>query len=691
MPIRQVAIDGVAVITLCHPPVNALSVGGGVVAALGDAVAAAEADPSVSAIVIAGDGRLFCGGADITDFDGDLAAVDALRGVLNRIEAAAKPVVASIHGVALGGGLELTLACHYRLAHHDSRLGLPEVSLGLLPGGGGTQRLPRLIDPAVATELMLSGRRITAAQALEIGLIDAVTEQSPIDAALDFIRAQGPSLAPRPTGRLAASGVAAVVEDQRANLRRGLNPAPAHILTCVAAAAGPLDEGLALEARLFAELAATEASQGLRHAFLAQRLAGRIPDLPAAAGAVQIGATAVIGGGLMGTGIALAILDADLPVTVVEPNEAARGRAEAKIRDTLARSVQKGRLTQAAADARLSRLTLAGDLSRVADADLIIEAVFEDMDAKRQVFTALDAIAKPGAILASNTSSLDLDAVAAFTGRPGDVVGLHFFSPANIMKLVEIVRGAKTDPAVLATALGFVKQIGKVGVVAGVCDGFIGNRIFEEYLRQAYFLLEEGALPRQIDAAMEAWGMAMGPLRTMDLAGQDIGWNIRKRRAVEQPDRPYSRIPDLICEMGRFGQKTGSGYYQYPDGRTAVDDPAISQLILDHSAELGVQRRDISDEEIVERCLLAMVNEGARIVSEGVAYRPSDVDIIYLNGYGFPTERGGPMFQADQMGLQHVLRKIRSYQGQRHGWAWEPAALLIELAESGRSLGALNA
>ena len=690
MPIRQVVTDGVAVLTLSHPPVNALSVDGGVVAALGETVAAAQADPTVSALVIVGDGRMFCGGADIMDFDRDLAALDMVRDVLNRIEASAKPVVASIHGVALGGGLELALACHYRLAHRDSRLGLPEVSLGLLPGSGGTQRLPRLIDPSTALELMLSGRRITAAQALEVGLIDAVTEQEPIDAALNFIRTHGP-LAPRPIGHLTADGLAAAVEEQRATLRQGLNPAPAHILTCVAAAAGPLDEGLALEARLFAELAGSEASRGLRHAFLGQRLAGRIPGLPAATSAAKIGAAAVIGGGLMGAGIALAVLDADLPVVVVEPNEAARGRAGAKIRDTLARSVQKGRLTEAAAEARLGRLTLADDISSVADADLIIEAVFEDMDAKRQVFTALDAIARPGAILASNTSTLDLDAVAACTSRPGDVVGLHFFSPANIMKLVEIVRGAKTDPAVLAAALGFVKQIGKVGVVAGVCDGFIGNRIFEEYLRQAYFLLEEGALPRQIDAAMEDWGMAMGPLRTMDLAGQDIGWNIRKRRAVEQPDRPYSRIPDLICEMGRFGQKTGSGYYQYPDGRTPVDDPVISQLILDHSAELGIQRRDISDLEIVERCLLAMINEGARIVSEGVAYRPSDVDIIYLNGYGFPAERGGPMFQGDQMGLQTVLTKIRFYQDQRHGWAWEPAALLVDFAESDRSLGALNA
>ena len=430
---------------------------------------------------------------------------------------------------------------------------------------------------------------------------------------------------------------------------------------------------------------------GLKYALAAQQAAGRIPGLPTTVQPREIRTTAVIGGGLMGTGIALAILDADLPVIVVEPNEAARARAEAKIRDTQARAVQKGRLTEAAAEARLGRLTLTGEVSQVADADLIIEAVFEDIEAKRQVFTALDAHAKPGAILASNTSSLDLDAVAAFTRRPGDVVGLHFFSPANIMKLVEIVRGAKTDPAVLATALEFVKQIGKVGVVAGVCDGFIGNRIFEEYLRQAYFLLEEGALPRQIDTAMEAWGMAMGPLRTMDLAGQDIGWNIRKRRAVEQPDRPYSRIPDLICELGRFGQKTGSGYYQYPDGRTAVDDPAIDQLILDHAAELGLQRRAISDEEIVSRCLLAMANEGARIVSEGVAYRPSDVDVIYLNGYGFPAERGGPMFQADQMGLKSVLTTLQSYQGQRHGWAWAPAALLVELAERGGAFGDLNA
>lgn len=437
--------------------------------------------------------------------------------------------------------------------------------------------------------------------------------------------------------------------------------------------------------------AVTEASRGLRHASLSQGLAGRIPGPAINAGDIKINTTAVVGGGLMGTGITLAILNADYPVTLVEPNDAARARAEAKIRNTLAGNVSKGRLSQEAADGRLENLTLANDLSAVADCDLIIEAIFEDMEAKRQVFTTLDKLAKQDAILASNTSTLDLNVIAAFTDRPESVVGLHFFSPANIMKLVEIVRGAKTSPEVLAASLDFVKLIKKVGVIAGVCDGFIGNRIFEEYLRQAYFLLEEGALPRQIDSAMEAWGMAMGPLRTMDLAGQDIGWNIRKRRAVEQPDRPYSLIPDLICEMGRYGQKTGSGYYQYPDGRTAVDDPEIEQLIISHSEKLGIHRREISDQEIIQRCLLAMANEGARIVEEGIAYRPSDIDVIYINGYGFPAERGGPMFQADEFGLKEALQTIRAFQGQRHGWAWEPAALLVQLAEDGRTLGTLNA
>ena len=415
------------------------------------------------------------------------------------------------------------------------------------------------------------------------------------------------------------------------------------------------------------------------------RIPGGVPTAP-----LPIGSVAVVGGGLMGTGIALSLLGADLPVVVVEPRQEARLRAEANVLAAIERDAGKGRLSPRAAKARKDRFRLSELIDGAADADLVIEAVFEQMDVKAEVFRALDRVAKPTAILASNTSTLDLNAIADFTARPDRVVGLHFFSPANVMRLLEVVRGARTSSTVLATAMAFARAIGKVGVVAGVCDGFIGNRIFEEYLRQAYFLAEEGALPQQIDAALEAWGMAMGPFRTMDLAGQDIGWSIRKRRAIEQPERPYSGFPDRICELGRFGQKTGKGVYLYPDRRTAAPDPEIDALLRDYSAEKGIERRSISDTEIVERCVLAMIVEGARVVEEGVAYRPVDIDIVYLNGYGFPAERGGPMFYADRLGLSAVLDKLRQLAAGRNGWAWSAPKLLADLAARGQLFGSLN-
>ena len=689
MTISQSRDQTIQVIRIAYPPMNILSIQSGVVQSLTDAVRAAIADPAVDGIVLAGDGKLFSAGADIGDFDGDPAALGAMRGLMDTVEASPKPVAAAIHGMALGGGHELALACHYRIAAADAQLGFPEISLGLLPGAGGTQRLPRLIAPEAAIAMMCSGRLVSAAKAPE-GLVDRVVEGDPVAAAIAFLRDAAP--AADPVGRRSARpGLAEAVAGARTTIDpTARNLAPADILDCVEAAGSDLSAGLALEATRFDALMASEASLGLRHAFFGQRKVARIPGLSRDVAPRTIETVAVVGGGLMGTGIATALLAAGLRVTLIEPQEAARARAEAAIGKTFARDVEKGRLRPEQRADRLARLVVADTLDAAAGADLAIEAVFEDMGVKEQVFRALDRVTGPDAILASNTSTLDLDAIAAFTDRPEQVVGLHFFSPANIMKLLEVVRGARTAPAVLATAMAFAKRIGKVGVVAGVCDGFIGNRIFEEYLRAGYVLAEEGAMPQQIDAAMEAWGMAMGPFRTMDLAGQDIGWSIRKRRAVEQPDRPYSAFPDRICELGRFGQKVGKGVYLYADGRTATVDPEIDALLLAHSAEQGIERHPIANEAIVDRLLLAMINEGARIVAEGIAYRPVDVDIIYLNGYGFPADRGGPMFVADRMGLPRVLARLDALAARKDGWAWTPAPLIRTLVEDGRCFEDLN-
>jgi 3-hydroxyacyl-CoA dehydrogenase len=671
-----------------NPPVNALSVGTGLVHALRQAVASASEDADIDAIVLSGvDGR-FSAGADIRDFDDRPEQVEFLRDLFNTVERSPKPVIAAIEGLCMGGGLELAVAAHYRVASATARFAFPEISLGLLPGGGGTQRTPRLTGAARALDLILSGKPVPAARALEIGLIDYLVDGDPVAEAHRLIEA-GLVKAPRRTAdNPPPSDVGPAVEAAR--LKSPLSLAAQRAIDCVeAVGAVPFDEGLVIEADRFGELLLSEPSIALRHGFFGRRAVARIPG-GAKADVQRIGSVVVVGGGLMGTGIATALLDAGLKVTLVEPREESRAGARKAIEQTSRRNVEKGRVSAETAARRMAALSICGELEDAGQADLFLEAVFENMDVKREVFTAMDRLAPPHAILASNTSTLDLDVIAGFTARPDRVVGLHFFSPANIMRLLEIVRGARTSPETLASAMAFAKQINKVGVVAGVCDGFIGNRIFEEYLRQAWFLLEEGALPQQIDSALEAFGMAMGPCRVMDLAGQDIGWNIRKRRAVEQPDRPYSQVPDRICELGRFGQKTGAGFYLYPDGRTPQVDPDIETLIIAESARIGLARRAIGDAEIVERCIYAMVNEGARIVAEGIAYRPVDIDVIYLDGYGFSAERGGPMFHADRQGLPEVLGSIRRFAAGRHGWAWEPAPLLVDLVKRGSSFGSLN-
>jgi 3-hydroxyacyl-CoA dehydrogenase len=681
----------VAVIRIANPPVNAVSVRAGVADELGRAVSDALADSSISALVIAGDGAMFCAGADIADFENDPADLERLRAVLNNIENASKPVIMALHGNALGAGLELAMAGHYRIAARGTKLGLPETTLGILPGAGGTQRLPRLIGVPRAIELMVSGKPIAAEEGFSLGLIDRVAEADSVTAALQFIGEASP-LAPRRTRDIAlpAGGLEAVA-GARARLNRdSLNAAPAGVLDCVEVAlTSRFEEGLVFEANLFRQLLLSESSLGLRHAFFGRRQVARIPGLPEHVKQEHVASVAVVGAGLMGTGIAIALLNADVAVTLIETRSDALEAAVKRIRAAFARDIEKGRLPAQTAERRMDCLAHSSTINAAADADLVIEAVFEEIDVKRTVFGELDRVAKRSAILASNTSGIDLNVIAGFTRRPERVVGLHFFSPANIMKLVEIVRAAATAPEVLATAMAVVKKIGKVGVVAGVCDGFIGNRTFEEYLRQAYFLIEQGALPQQVDKALETWGMAMGPFRTMDLAGQDVGRSVRKRRLTTDPERPYSRIPDLICDMGRFGQKTGKGFYLYRDGRTAEVDPEIDALVISYSEKIGIKRRVLGDTEIIERCWLAMVNEGARILADGIAYRSVDIDIIYLNGYGFPAERGGPMFHADRMGLRNVLAKIERFAAGTNGWSWTPAPLLVDLAARNATFGSL--
>jgi 3-hydroxyacyl-CoA dehydrogenase len=680
-------LSDIEVLRISHPPLNVLSVRDGVVATLDAALRAAKQSATVRAVVIAGSGSHFCAGADIADFDEDPQRLNAIRALMNLIESFPKPVVIAIDGLCLGAGLELAAAGHYRIATVGASLGAPEVTLGLLPGAGGTQRIPRLVGAEAAAKLMLDGKAIGATEALDLGLLDAVTSEDVVQAAIAFIEAQ--PRATRPTSaRPVPADMAAALEQARTRSKQTF--AQQCILKCLECLnSQSFRDALLAEANYFNQLLASDAARALRHAFFGRRKAARIPGVERSE-ASPIETVTVVGGGLMGTGIALAVLKAGLKVVVVEPNEGARQRVGAAIPDAIYRELSKKRLSQTQADAQISAFSCSAEVAGGASAQLFIEAVFEDMAVKRRVFEALDTVAAPGAILASNTSTLDLNDIAAVTKRPESVVGLHFFSPANVMRLLEVVRGSRTSAGTLASALAFAKSIGKTAVVAGVCDGFIGNRMFEEYLRQAYFLVEEGALPQQVDQALQGWGMAMGPFRTMDLAGQDIGWNIRARRARTQPERPYSQFLDRIYELGRLGQKTGAGVYRYPDGRTPEIDPQIDELARAESARVGVTRRRIEDGEIIARCIGALISEGARILEEKVAYRPVDIDVVYLDGYGFPAERGGPMYFADRWGLRSLLATLEKYARGRHGWAFEPAPLLRELVARGSTFESLN-
>ncbi|MCA1246588.1 3-hydroxyacyl-CoA dehydrogenase NAD-binding domain-containing protein [Massilia sp. MS-15] len=681
----------VAVVTLNNPPVNGLGLA--TRSAAVDAIRRAEADPGIEAIVLTGAGKAFSGGADIREFNSPKALTEpTLHTLIRVVEDCSKPVVAAVHSVCMGGGLELALGCHYRVALPGAQIALPEVKLGLLPGAGGTQRLPRVVGLEMALDMVVTGTPVLSEKLAGTALFNEV-----FPAGTDLLAASvvfaGKVAALRPLPKVRARAVGhpdrdAFLATARAAVkaRSGAFPAPLECVETVAASATlPFEEGLAFERSRFLHLMQTPESKALRHAFMAERAASKLPDVPADTPVRRIERAAVVGAGTMGGGIAMNFANAGIPVTILETSQEALDKGLATIRKNYENSVRKGKLAQDKAEQRIGLITGTLSYEDIAGADIVIEAVFEDMGVKESVFRQLDAVMKPGAILASNTSTLDLDRIAAFTARPQDVIGLHFFSPANVMRLLEIVRGKKTGKDVLATAMALSKKIKKLGVVSGVCDGFIGNRMLEQYLRQAFFLLEEGALPEQVDAAMEDFGFAMGPFRMSDLAGNDIGWYIRKRRAVESPHIAYSKTADLLCEQGRFGQKTGAGWYDYQPGeRKAQPSALVRDMVERHSAGLGLARRPIADSEIVERLVYALVNEGAKILEEGIALRASDIDMVYLSGYGFPLHRGGPMFYAETVGLPKVLEAIRGYAAGRHGEAWTPAPLLERLAQEGK-------
>ncbi len=683
----------VAVITMTSPPVNGL--GHALRASLLKSLDKALGSPGIKAIVLLGSGSAFSAGADIREFNTPKTlAPPTLHTLIAAYETSPKPVVAAIHGACMGGGLELALGCHYRIAKPDAQIALPEVKLGLLPGAGGTQRLPRALGLEAALNMIVSGSIVPAQQLAGTPLFDEVVAGDLAEAAVAFaeklIREKRPPRRVRdekvrhanPEGFLmfARNSVKAVA---------GPYPAPGMCVEAVAAAVNqPFDEGFATERRCFHELLLSPESKALRHIFFGERAAAKIADVPDSTPVRPIARAAVIGAGTMGGGIAMNFINAGIPVTLLEMKQEALDRGLATIRGNYGSAVKKGRMTEADVDARLKLVTPALDYGAIAQADIVVEAVFEDMAVKQAVFEKLDAVMKPGAILATNTSTLDVNRIAGFTRRPGDVVGTHFFSPANVMRLLEVVRGAQTAPDVLATVMKLGKAMKKIAVVSGVCDGFIGNRMLEQLVRQMLFLLEEGALPKQIDAAMEKFGFAMGPCRVGDLAGNDISWAIRKRRYVEKPMVIYSRLADRLCEQGRFGQKTGAGWYDYkPGDRTAYPSDAVERMIVDYSKEIGVKRRAVSDAEIVERIVYALVNEGAKILEEGIAQRASDIDMVYLNGYGFPAHRGGPMLYADTVGLDVVVRRMKQFARNRHGdpQAWEPARSLAKLAAAGKT------
>jgi 3-hydroxyacyl-CoA dehydrogenase len=680
-----VILDGVAVLTLNSPPVNALSVA--LRTELYDHLKALEANAAVKAIVLIGAGRGFSGGADIKEF-GKPPEQPGLHELLDRIEGLTKPVICAVHGTTMGGGLETALTCHYRVAARSAKVGLPEVKLGLLPGAGGTQRLPRLVGVDKALEMIVFGEPISAPDAHAAGLIDAVADDDTLqETAVAFahqVIADGAKLLrvrDRDAHLAPARGRPEIFDAfRKANARRIRGQdAPAKCIEAVRCAVDlPFDEGIKRERQMFMELVTGAQSAALRYAFFTERLAAKVRDIPEDEPTLPIKTVGIIGAGTMGGGIAMNFLSAGLPVTLVEMKPEALERGIGTIRKNYEATAKKGRLTADEVEARMGRLTGAMDLAALSDCDLIIEAVFELMEVKTQVFAKLDAIAKPGAILASNTSYLDINEIAAVTKRPESVIGLHFFSPANVMRLLEVVRGAKTSKPVVATAMQMAKAIGKVGVLVGVCHGFVGNRMLEARQREAGKLILEGAMPWDVDRVLFDFGMPMGPFAMGDLAGLDLGW-VKERSTG-------ATIRDLLCEAGRWGQKTGAGFYDYDAARKATPSPVVEHLILGLAAKQGIERRPIGDQEILERCLYPMINEGVKILEEGIASRASDIDVVWINGYGWPAYRGGPMFYADAVGAKTVLARLQAYRAE-FGEDFTPAALLETVAASGGRLG----
>ncbi len=682
----------VAVIVMNNPPVNAL--GHALRVGLEKAFAEANADAGVKAIVLTGTGRFFSAGADITEFRSAMKEPD-LPQIIDRIEASTKPVVAAVNGTALGGGLELSLGCHYRVAAKDVRqLGLPEIKLGIIPGAGGTQRLPRAIGVEQALQLITTGAFIDAAKGAAAGLIDKVADGDVVAAAVAFAREQV-GKPPRRIGDKKIDKVpAGLFEKARGSIARHPSGpiAPKVAIDAVEAATTlPLAEGTARERALFREAAASPYARALQYAFFAERQAANLPGIGPDVKLRDIKTVGILGAGTMGTGIGLAFLNAGFPLTIVETTQEALDKGVARVKDTLDANVKRGRATEAQAADRFARLTPSLKLEDLGQADLIIEAVFENMALKKEIFAKLDKIAKSGAIIATNTSTLDVNEIAAETKRPQDVVGLHFFSPANIMRLLEIVRAEKTGNDVMATSMAIAKKIGKVGVQAGVCDGFVGNRMLASYGGEVQAMTLEGAMPQEIDGALEGWGMAMGPLAVSDLAGLDVGYRIRKERKLTGEAAQFARVADKIVEMGRLGQKTGAGYYKYDANRKRQVDPEIEALIRAEAESLQIKQRPIPADEIVERSLLRLANEGARILQEGIALRASDIDTMYLNGYGFPAWRGGPMWQVDNViGMKKAAERIKAYEA-KYGARWKIAPLIERLAAEDGTFAGLDA
>ena len=682
----------VAVITLANPPINGISAA--LRSSLVDHLDQALADPAVQAVVLAGSERAFSGGADVKEFGSSLALREPrLPVVIAALESSPKPVVAAVAGVCMGGGLELALGAHYRVLKADAQLALPEVKLGLLPGAGGTQRLPRAIGLEAALNMIVSGSTVPGARFKGTALADEVVDGDPLPAAVALAARVVDQRLPLKRLRdltLAEPQAEAFLQFARNSVAGASRhfPAPLKCVEAVSLAISkPFDEGLRLEREMFLALMNTPESRALRHVFAAERAAAKLPDVPESTPLRPIAKVGVIGAGTMGGGITMNFLNAGIPVVLLEMKQEALDKGLATIRRNYDNSAKKGKLKPEQVEQRMALVTPTLSYDAFKDADLVIEAVFENMDVKRQVFQTLDAVCKPGAILASNTSYLNLDAIAETTRRPQDVIGLHFFSPANVMKLLEVVRGAKTAPDVLATCMALARRIKKVAVVSGVCDGFIGNRMLARYGAAAAGLINAGAPPQQVDGALQAFGMAMGPLRMGDLAGLDIGWAARKRRAAEAGVAMTPMVADKLCEAGRFGQKTGAGWYRYESGkRDPIPDPVTEGLIEQFRREQGITPRPVDDAEVVERCIYALVNEGARILAEGIAARASDIDVVYLNGYGFPRHRGGPMLYADIVGLPTVVRALRRFAAEPGADAsWQPAPLLLQLAAEGKT------